>query len=143
MTVADYLVGVLRLAAILVPAWLGARAWRRHLAPGWRGGLAVLADAVGLLAAVITIGELLGTFGDFRSAALIPAMALASLGSILWCRSRSTRRPVVEVADRASNPSGRRVGEIGMVAAAVALVTAQWATWVAKSVDSGIGNAAG
>jgi hypothetical protein len=122
---------------ICVPAFVGARAWRRHLAPDWSPALALLAELVGAISGVVVLGELLGTFGQFRRAALVAASVVLGLGSAWWCRhdiggsqstASSARRPVTDVI---------------IAATPTALVCSQWSTWVARTVSFGVGNGGG
>ena len=120
-----------------MPAFLGARAWRRRLAPGWTPALALLADLVGALSSVVVLGEVLGTVGEYRRGAVIAAALLLGLGSVWLCRGQAG-------GAQTSGPSVRRpLTDVIVASASTALVCAQWSTWVARTVSFGVGNAGG
>lgn len=134
-----YLFAVARLLAIGVALLVGARAWRRLLAPGWELPLALLADLVGMLAGAVVLGELLGSIGEFRRAPFIAASIVLAVASVWWCGRRSESVP-----PRPAPPSRLPITSTVIVAAASsALVLAQWSTWVAHVTTLGIGNAGG
>jgi hypothetical protein len=139
LTTSGYLVAVVRLAAMGIPLFLAARAWRRRLAPEWERSLAILADLVGLLALAVILGEGLGSIGEFRRGPFIGASIVIAAVSIARDRRRP-ERPRPEQAVPSRLPAATTVV---VAAASCALVFAQWSTWVAHDVTLGIGNAGG
>lgn len=139
MTWADYAAIVFRLALLAGAVGVTARSWRRRLAPEWGGALAALADSVGALAVLVVAAEVLGSMGRFQRWPLLGALALIAAVSLILNR---TPRPVL--AEAPAGP-GRpaRLTDVVMVVASAALVLAQWSTWVAHSVQFGIGRGGG
>lgn len=138
MSFGSYAVGVLRLLAIVGPVVLTARMLRHAIAPAWSGALAVLAEVVLSLSAVVVTGEILGTFGAFRALPLILGFLALGVGTALATRRRAGDRSPPSVPGR---PRSRIAwSEAVAMAAATGLVTAMWATWVANAVDFGIGD---
>lgn len=135
MTLADYAAFLLRLALIGGAVAVAARSWRRRLAPDWAGALGALADLVGGLGLLVVVSQLVGSVGRFKTWHLIGAMALAAATSLALNR-RSRPAPPHERRPR-------RLADIVMVVASSALVLAQWSTWVAHSVQHGIGRGGG
>ncbi|MDQ1439534.1 MAG: hypothetical protein QOK43_3163 [Acidimicrobiaceae bacterium] len=128
---------------------MAARVWRRRLAPRWSGPLAVLADAIGALSGLVVISELLGSVGLFRTWALMAAVVAAGAGSAFLLEGRGQDRsgPDEGEASVESTESGptrhRSVADVVIVAASSALVLGQWATWVGRGVETGIGRGGG
>ena len=85
LTATGYLFGVARLLAVAVPAFAGARAWRRRIAPAWSRSRPTLADIVGAISAVIVLSEVLGSVGLFRRGPLVASTLVLGLGSVWWC----------------------------------------------------------
>jgi hypothetical protein len=142
LTVTGYLFGIGRLMAIWLPAFAGARAWRRLIAPHWSGTLATLADLVGAVSGVIALSELLGSVGLFRRGPMIVADVALGLGSRWWCsRHAGGKAGSVELAAAPSVPLA--VSDVIVASASTALVVAQWSTWVSRGLSFGIGNSGG
>ena len=77
-----YLLGVIELVLLLVPAWFGAARVRARLLPRFEGAPAQLATAVLALALLIWTAEVLGTFGLFEA---VPYVLLVMVvGGGLW-----------------------------------------------------------
>lgn len=171
MSLSDYLLALVRLALLAVPPAVAARAWRRRLAPSWHGSLAALADAVGGLSLLLVVSELLGTFGLFRPAVLLPALVVLAVASAVFIRPAAPVDPQGEVevegsdrpepadqavgeADQASEDAAppapvprvrrrNRVVDLVIAATSSALIVAQWSTWAALGVQTGIGRGGG
>jgi hypothetical protein len=77
-----YLLGVIELLLLLVPAWAGAARVRSRLLPRFEGAPAQLATSVLVLALLIVAGEVLGTFGLFEPLPYIVLVAL--VGGGVW-----------------------------------------------------------
>jgi len=128
--------------AIWVPAFAGARAWRRLIAPHWSATLATLADLVGALSGVIVLSEVLGSVGQFRRGPMIVADVALGLSSVWWCSRHAGRGPrTVERHASASVPLAAT--DVIVASASTALVVAQWSTWVSRALSVGIGNSGG
>jgi len=145
-----------RLLAIFAASFVGARAWRRHIAPGWPPELAALADLIGALAVVIALSELLGTFGQFRRGPIITGAVAFALTSIWWCAREAaptaltgsdsaapTRASDGTDADSPTKPAVLPTTDVVVASASTALVAAQWSTLVARGLTRGIGNGGG
>ena len=145
LTATGYAIGVGRLLAVVLPAWVGVRAWRRRFVTGWSGARCALADVVGALAVVVVVGEALGSVGLFRRGALVVVLILFGAGSVIWCR-RSTPVHAAAGGRRETRLTGAArvpVRDVIIASASCALVLSQWSTWVARTVSFGIGNAGG
>ena len=140
-----YVFAVARLLAIGVPLFVAARSWRRLIAPRWEPPVAALADLVGTLAALVVLGELLGSVGQFRRGTFIGASVALGVGSAWWCRRRSgpTRPPEARPRHRPTEWLASPLSPVIIAASSSALVVSQWSTWVAHVVSLGIGNAGG
>jgi len=124
-----------------VPAFAGARAWRRLIGPDWPGALATLANVVGTISAVIALSEVLGSAGQFRRGPLIVGEVAFGLVSVWWCGRKTSRRAAV--AARPSTSDRRSATDVIVASASTALVGAQWSTWVARGLSVGVGNSGG
>src|SRR5687767_9808526 len=80
MSFADYLGGVIGLAAVAVPMALAAVRLRQRLLPGWTGPPARLAEAVLGIAVVTILLQLLGAFGILKPAILVAAAIVTGVG---------------------------------------------------------------
>ncbi|MEA2333279.1 MAG: hypothetical protein QOH58_3417, partial [Thermoleophilaceae bacterium] len=89
MTLGQYALGILLLAAVIVPLALGARAIRMRLLPGWNGTPAAVADAVIALSLGIAVAELLGLVGAFARIPVVLGCAAAGAGAWLLARRRA------------------------------------------------------
>jgi hypothetical protein len=136
LSVPRYLAGWVGMLAVLLP--LSASAWllRRALLPRWSGPPARLVEAVVALGALITTAEVLGALGLLEAGPVVVGSVLAAAvlaGVAAWARGR------VAVPAAGLTP-GARPDRASLVAAAVGIsvVTAQWATHVAKAWDKGM-----
>jgi hypothetical protein len=131
---AAYVAGSVSLVA--AAAVLGWGAWRLRgaLLPEWAGPPARLAELVMALAAVIGLGQILGTFAALRRfPMLIVGLAVGLAMGLVGVRITSSReRKHTEPAPRS------RREEILAVALAGAVIAAQWATHVAYAYGRGM-----
>jgi hypothetical protein len=119
---AHYAVGLVLLAIATVPVAFGARAIRTRVLPDWNGVPAILVDATVFVAIIVGVCEVLGTFGLFRTWAVMSACALA--GGVLTVTLPRT-------APSAPAPPWERTHEpdrvlVYVTAALVAAVAAWW-----------------
>jgi hypothetical protein len=142
LTATGYLVGIGRLLAVLVPAYAGARAWRRLLAAGWSPALAILADLVGMIAGIIVLSEALGSIGWFRRGPMIVGAIALGSASMWWCSRRTAGNDSGDEA-APTRSRGLTTTEVIVASASTALVAAQWSTWVSRGLSAGIGNSGG
>jgi hypothetical protein len=138
MSLAAFLLGVLRLAAILVPAWLAARYLRKAIAANLSGALAVLADAVAALSALLVCGELLGLVGLFQTGPMVAALCSLALAGAGFTRrgSRSSAR----IVEPMPAPATHAPGSVFAASVGVVVVAAQWLLQSANSLGSGMLN---
>lgn len=137
MSVSAFLLGGLRLSAIVGPAWLLARQLRATIAAGLSGAMAVLADAITTLGALLICGELLGLVGLFRAGPMIAALwALALTGTALARRGSASSQTAVEPPAAAIHAPG----SIFAASVGVTVVAAQWLLQSANSLGSGMLN---
>ena len=122
MSVADYLGGVVGLAAIAVPIGFAAVRLRASLLPGWEGAPARLVEAV-LGASLITILlELLGAFGILEPLIIVLASIAVGAGAHF--------APWLRTDGEGQAPAAPPIPPIQTVIAlaAAAFVCAHWAT---------------
>jgi hypothetical protein len=145
MTVGEFILGVLRLTAIVLPAWLVAQRPReRWLAAS--GTMALLAQTTIALSVLLLADELLGLFALARAPELIALLwAIAALGWRLLGRAHAdARTPRAAAAPatrlpRSTRTSGGRV-EVAAALVGVVVVGAQWALQTADALGSGMFN---
>ena len=82
LSLGDYLLGVISLAALWTFGVLGATQTQKRLLPGWSGAPAWLATVVVALALLILTAEVLGTFGLFAPVPYLVMVSAVGLG--LW-----------------------------------------------------------
>jgi hypothetical protein len=142
MSLGAFLPGVLRLASILVPAWLVARYLRRMIAGNLSGAPAVLADAISALSALLVCGELLGLVGLFQTGPMIAALWLLALAGagLARQRPRGSLRVAEPISIQAPAPATRTAGGILAASTGVVVVAAQWLLQSANSLGSGMLN---
>jgi hypothetical protein len=141
MSLGAFLLGALRLAAILVPAWLFARNLRIVLASGSSGATALLADAIAALSALLVCSETLGLVGLFRTGPTIAALwLLAFAGFALARRGSRKTRPAAGPAPVPAPPGSRPSGSVIAATIGVVVVAAQWLLQSANSLGSGMLN---
>jgi len=142
MTVSAFVVGLLRLAAIVIPLCIAAHTFRtRYLLLS--GPLAALADAVLSLSALLVVAEGLGLVGLDRPAALIPLFV------VLAVVSRAGRAPSAKLAaTQATSPVSTATGGLRSlwdlrvlpVAVGLVVVAAQWCLKTADALGAGMSN---
>ena len=151
MSVAQYLVAVVLLAAIVGALGFGAFEARARWLPSWHGAQARLAEITGALAVFITVPQLLGTVGWFRRwpvTLLLVAIGVAVGLVARRCAPRADEGgPITEdpgapaeatrTSRRTSTSTAARVATIG-AAVLVGIVTAQWLGHVFSSYHDGI-----
>jgi hypothetical protein len=99
-----YLVGAGALLAIIGAVGLAARRLREHFFPEWSGTLGLLATSVIGVALLVTLAQIVGTFGQFRRAPLVLAALVACAAAWLLTsaprggeHARTSSRPSVGV----------------------------------------------
>jgi hypothetical protein len=140
MSLGAFLLGILRLASILVPAWLAARYLRRTIAGNLSGALAVLADAISALSALLVCGELLGLVGLFQTGPMIAALWLLAFAGAGFARRSPRGSQRVAEPVPAPVPATPAPGSILAASAGVVVVSAQWLLQSANSLGSGMLN---
>lgn len=155
MTLGGFSLAVLRLAAIVVPAWIVAH----NLRKGWLGvsdSAAVLAEVVLTLSVLLVAAELLGLVALDRTGALVGVLAVtAGLSSALSGRAglamarvrapaahpRSTgARTTAPAAPAAAHRGAQERGSIAAAVVCVLVVSAQWCVQTANALGSGMLN---
>lgn len=101
LSAAEYLLGVLVLAAIVVPIAWAAWRLRAALLPGWSGPPARVAETTLALTTLILLAQLLGTFAAFAPVPMIVLSLLAAAAAELTHRRRATTP-----FSRATDPTG-------------------------------------
>jgi hypothetical protein len=163
VTLGQYALGILLLAAVIVPLALGARAIRMRLLPGWNGTPAAVADAVIALSLGIAVAELLGLVGAFARIPVVLGCAAAGAGAWLLARRRAPEeaasprdslKPAMPqrgaggaspqdslkpaMPQRGAGGASPRMASTGVAIGAIAIVTAEWVTRVAQALDRGM-----
>jgi hypothetical protein len=141
MSLGEFVLGVLRLAAIVLPAYLAARRIRSILVPLPPGAPATLADVVTTLSVLLIAGELLGLVGLFGAAAMIVLLWGLAAGSRLLPARSVERSPGPERSAGVQRPP-RRQARFTQTAAAtgVVVVVAQWLLQSANALGAGMLN---
>lgn len=136
MTLGRYVVGLAYLALIVGPLAVGAWHVRARVLAHWTGALARLAEVILAIAALCTVGQLLGAVGLFRVWAVVPACVLVGCAAIVVVRRMGP------LPERPPKTEGRRVPFLEGAAATsvVALLGAQWVTWISQAFIYGISN---
>jgi hypothetical protein len=138
MSLGAFLLGAVRLAAIVAPAWLLARRLRATVvAATLSGAPAILADAVVSIAVLLICSELLGLVGLFQTAPTIAALWLLLVPASALAH-RSPRRP--QHAGELEPAPKRARGSVFAASAGVVVVVAQWLLQSANSLGSGMLN---
>ncbi len=152
MSFGEFLLGAVRLAAIVIPAWLVAHRLRAALSDALRGALAGLGETIAMLSIMLLCCELLGLVGLFSAGPLIAL--LWALALISWITVRRSRLLAESTAASASlgdppMPSARpsrnqsrsyALGTVTAAAGGVVVVAAQWLLQSANSLGSGMLN---
>jgi hypothetical protein len=138
LSVGEYLLGALVVAAIVGPlAWAAWRV-RASVLPGWSGPPARVAEVVLGISGLIVLAQLLGTFGAFAAAPMvIGALAVAAAAAAACARldRRSPSSPPVPSAPPAGSAA------VTLVAIACAALAAAWAVPTLISIAGGMGRA--
>jgi hypothetical protein len=144
VTVGGYIAGAARCVVILASAVVAGRSIRKLSVPEWSGAIGVLADATGSLTVLIAVAEVLGTVSLFDSATYPIALVIVAALTYFLLHRRGTRDQSKNGNEtRRSERSRFSARDVTIVAASAALVLAQWSTWVANAISSGVGNAGG
>jgi hypothetical protein len=123
MTVSAFTLGVLRLGAIVGPAWLTARIVVRAIMPPSRE-LTVLLGVVVMAAQLVVGGELLGLVGMLHSGSLAVLMTLAVAGERR--RARPIDAPAAGRLDPGAGSAGGVLSPLLWLWVVAALVAEQW-----------------
>lgn len=141
MTSSQFILGFLRLAAVVLPAAAFAHRLRGAFL-SVAGPVAVLAEAVIALSALLVAAELLGVVGLDRPAALIPLMI--GLAVLSWLLTRASPGPTPDTGGPTgqTHRSERPWSDTTLLATGVglAVVVAQWCLETANSLGSGMSN---
>lgn len=129
MTLGRYLLGMLALAAMVVPWLWAAHRWRARLVPELPGALAHLATVVLASSAGLLGAQVLGAVGLFR---LGPLLALSAVAIVLGLLAGRPRPEVVPNA-----PPGQDRRAVVVAAAVVAMLFGQWCAYTWVTVDRG------
>lgn len=133
MSFGRFLLGVIELAAIIAPVYLGAIFLRRTLFPGWNGAASRLAEIVLAISGLILVAELVGVVGLYRPAFMIAGSLIAAAATILLCRRYG---PEHEIAPLPRPPVTRLV--MGLALAGAIAVTWHWAVRTQFGLDAGM-----
>lgn len=147
MTAIQFVLGLGRLAGIVLPALIAAHLIRRR----WldvTGSVGILADAVIAFSVVLVVAEALGLVGLMRSAALIPVLVL--IAAIVWWITRgqtastapSVATPGAESQAESPGPGSEPGRDLTTACAlvAVVVVSAQWCVQTANALGTGMAN---
>jgi hypothetical protein len=137
MSVAGYVLGLLRLAILMVPLLVACRRLRRTWLPVGPPSLAVLLDAVGALAGLIVGAEILGLFSLMRWWSLALLFVAVAVVCVALTRSR-TRSSVAWSLPAPEVEAAHRRISLGLAATAVAVVLGQWTVLTADALGGGI-----
>jgi hypothetical protein len=139
MTVAQWVVGLVRLAGVVAPAALAAHLLRRRYL-SVAGSLGVLAELVLTSSVLLVVAEALGLVGLMRPAALIPALLI--LAGILWSFA-GTWTPLSADSGQPeameSDGLGRDLTLVSLVVSVV-VVSAQWCVQTFNALGAGMSN---
>ena len=140
MTVSQFLLGILRLAAIVLPVVIAARSVRaKYLSVS--GPLALLAEAVLAFSVLLVGAEALGLIGLDRPTALIPLFVLVAVVSRVFLRGSAGRGRQAPSADWGKTGQGSLRAIIApLVVLAVVVVAGQWCLQTANALGAGMFN---
>jgi len=133
MSFTRFLLGVVELAAILLPLYAAAISLRQVLVPGWNGAASRLAEIVLAISGLILVAQLVGVVGLYRPGFVIAGALIASAATILLCRRYG--------ADRDATPlPAPPVSHLafGLAIAGAMVVTYQWANSTQIALDIGM-----
>ena len=125
----SYLLGAVQLALVVVPLAFSAYKLRQRLLPTWDGAPARLVESIALVALVIWISEILGTFGLFYAGMVIAAALLVAGTMVLWpagpvAAGDPPPLPVAKASSGGVPPTAPPAGESGWSLLVMALVIA-------------------
>lgn len=135
----EYMLGVLVLAAIVLPhAWI---AWRLRatVLAGWTGPPARVAEVVLALTSLLLTAQLLGSFGGFAALPMVVGGLAVAAAATLVCVRVDARR-VPGAFDAPPAPSAGAAATT-VVALACAALAAAWAIPTLISIAGGMGRA--
>ena len=134
VTLERYLAGIVGLLLVIVPIGTASHAWVSRLRPDWSGGIARLAEIVVGLAVILCVLELVGSISLFRTAVVVPVLAVVGLTG-WWAARRGSRvassRAAPNEVVRLAPGSSTSTNVVAVVV--VSLVVADWAT---RTVDA-------
>jgi hypothetical protein len=133
LSAGGYLFGSGALVAVLAVLGWGAWRLRGRLVPEWEGPTARLVETLLVLFGLTASAEVLGAVNALRGAALIEVCIVVGLGMALF--GRRSHRPV---APRRALATSR--AEAVAASVALAIVTAQWVSHVARALHRGMTN---
>lgn len=133
MSFGRFLLGVIELAAIVVPLYLGAIALRRMLFPGWSGAASRLAEVVLGVSGLILVAELVGVVGLYRPGFVIAGSVIAGLVTVWLCRGHQGEQGLAPLP----RPPVTRV-VLGLALAGAVAVTWHWAVRTQFGLDAGM-----
>jgi len=140
MTVGEFILGVLRLAAIVLPAWFTAHRLRAR----WLGALGpvmVLAETVLTLSLLLLASELLGLLALDCAPALIALLcAVAALSQLLAGHASAPAEQAPLQSPPASGPAGCGPMAVPAAVVGVVVVAAQWGLQSANALGAGMLN---
>jgi hypothetical protein len=140
MTASQFVIGFVRLAAIVLPAVTVAHRLRtRYL--GVSGCLAVLAEVLLALSTLLVVAELLGLVSLDRPAALIPLLIVLAAACEVFLREAGTSWrawPAGSSARKATVHGLWSYLTLPSAVVAVVVVTAQWCLATADSLGAGM-----
>jgi hypothetical protein len=138
MTVGELILGMLRLAAMVLPAWLTAQ----RLRAGWlraTGALAALAETVLTLSVLLVAAELLGVLALDHAPELIALLCVCAALSRLLVGGASAAKARAP-ARRAPAPAACAGMASAAAAVGVVVVAAQWGLQSANALGAGMLN---
>ncbi len=133
MSLGRFLLGVIELAAIVVPIYIGAISLRRVLLPGWSGAASRLAEIVLLVSGLILVAELVGVVGLYRPGFMIAASVITGGAVVGLCRRHA---PEGDSTPLPRPPVTRVV--VGLALAGAVAVTWHWAVRTQFGLEAGM-----
>lgn len=144
-----YLLGVVRLALVVLPVGFSAWRLRRRLLPAWEGAPARLVEVIVGVALVIWLSEILGAFGLFYAGALIGGALLVAGTVAFWPAGPVTAGdpPPLPVAKASSGavpptvpPAGGALISWLVAVAVIAATVFSYAVTTKHALDRGVFN---
>ncbi len=134
MTAVQFLLGLVRLAAVVLPAVVIAGLLRRRLL-AVRGPIGALVECVLGLSELLVASEAVGLVGLLRAAVLIPVQVLIAVVAWRMVAARNCTAPACPI----SAPPDRSGGSLA-AAVAVIVVAGQWLVQTADALGAGMFN---